>query len=235
MTMPFSRVLLYPTIALALITGSVSAETASPATLSTIDLSAEAGRSASNDMAQVTVYFEATNANPAALSREVNSAIAAAIERIKQVPDVKAGTSGVNTWPVHGKNGRSIEAWRMRSSISLESTNIPALSELLGKLQETLAVTSLVMQPSPATRDATADLAATDAIRAFEARAQSVADTLGKRYRIRHLSINYGSTQGPVYPMMRSAMMAAEAAPAPLEGGESRIVVNVSGTIELID
>lgn len=235
MSMPFRRALLCPAIVLALITGTAWAETAPATPPPTIDLSAEASRAASNDLAQVTAYFEATDADPAALSRTVNSAIAAALELIKNYPDVKAGTSGINTWPVHGKNGRNIEAWRMRSAISLESTNIPALSELLGKLQETLAVTSLVMQPSPATRDATADLAAADAIRAFKARAQSVADTLGKRYRIRHLSINYGGSQGPIYPMMRSSMMALEAAPAPLEGGESRVVVNVSGTIELTD
>lgn len=237
--MPYRRALLGSAIILTLITGAVSSATASPTapanTAATIDLSAEARRAAPNDLAQVTAYFESTDADPAVLSQAVNRVIADALELIKRYPDVKASTSGINTWPVHSKNGRTIEAWRMRSAISLESTDIPALSDLLGQLQASLAVDRLVMQPSPETRNKTADLAATDAIRAFEARALSVADTLGKGYRIRHLSINYGNAQGPMYPVMRSAMMAADSAPAPLEGGESQVVVNVSGTIELTD
>ena len=49
--------------------------------------------------------------------------------------------------------------------------------------------------------------------------------------------MNIGSnSRGPVYPMMRAkAMMAAEAAPMPVEGGESQIQVTASGKIELID
>ncbi len=201
----------------------------------TVDLSAEASRPAPNDLARATAYFEATDRNPASLAATVNREIAAALEQIRKVPGIQASTSGISTWPVHSKNGHTIEAWRMRSSITLETRDIPALSELLGKLQENLAVTSLVMQPAPETRAATADLAATDAIHAFEARAKRIAEVLGKDYRIRSLSVNYGSSQ-PIYPVMRSmALMAESAAPAPLEGGESEIVVGVSGTIELVD
>lgn len=205
------------------------------ASLPTVELSAEANRSAPNDLARATAYFEATDKNAAALSSTVNREIAAALQLARKFSGVKASTSGVSTWPVHSKNGQHIEAWRMRSSIALESRDIPALSELLGKLQETLAVTSLVMQPAPDTRASTADQAATDAIRAFEARAQRIAETLGKRYRIRALAVNYGGSQPPIYPVMRSAAMMAESAPVPLEGGESEIVVSVSGTIELLD
>ncbi len=201
----------------------------------TVELSAEAGRAAPNDLARATAYFEATDRNPASLAAMVNREIASALELTRAFPAVKASTSGISTWPVQSKSGQTIEAWRMRSSIALESRDIPALSELLGKLQENLAVTSLVMQPAPETRATTADLAATDAIRAFEARAQGIAETLGKRYRIRSLAVNYGGAQQPIYPMMRSAALMPESAPAPLEGGESEIVVSVSGTIELID
>jgi len=41
---------------------------------------------------------------------------------------------------MHGKLGRTIEAWRMRSEILLETRDMAALSELLGKLQATLSV-----------------------------------------------------------------------------------------------
>ena len=48
------------------------------------------------------------------------------------------------------------------------------------------------------------------------------------------MNINGGS-QGPVYPMVRSAMMKMDAAPMPIEGGDSVVTVSVSGEIELID
>lgn len=200
-----------------------------------IELTAEASRRAANDLAIAMAYYEATDADPAALSRRVNAAIAAAFELGKAYDGVQVSSAGVSTWPVHTKDGRSIQAWRMRSTIRLESRDIPALSELLGKLQETLAVSSLAMQPAPETRMSTADLAAIDAIRAFQARAKTIADTFDRAYRIRNLSINYGGMPPPVVPMMRAGAFAAEAAPAPLEGGESDVVVGVTGTIELTD
>ncbi|MCB1945553.1 MAG: cyclic nucleotide-binding protein, partial [Thauera sp.] len=62
-----------------------------------------------------------------------------------------------------------------------------------------------------------------------------IADTLGRRYRIAHLAVGDHGLQPPPMPRMRAAVMAAEAAPAPLEGGESRVSVHVSGRIELLD
>ena len=201
----------------------------------TVDLSAEAARQAPNDVAMANAYFEAADADPAALSKRVNAAIAAALEQARPYSGVKTSTSGVSTYPVYGKDGRKFESWRMRSEIQLESRDLPALSELLGKLQTTLAVSRLVLQPAPETRKSTADLAATDAIRAFEARAASIAGTLGRKYRIRHLSVAYGGHAQPVYPMMRTAALSAEAAPAPIEAGQTEVTVTVSGTIELTD
>ncbi|NMG75524.1 SIMPL domain-containing protein [Aromatoleum diolicum] len=219
-----------------LLLGNVHAAAAEPARApTTVELSAEASRPARNDMATAILYFQADDKSPAALSRQVNAAIAAALEQTRTYPAVKAKTSGASTFPVYGKEGRKIEGWRMRSEIHLESRDIAALSELLGKLQSSLALASLAMQPAPDTRKSTADLAATDAIHAFQARAQSIAGTLGKPYRIRHLSVTYGGNQRPVFPVMKSAAFAADAAPMAVEAGESEIAVTVSGTIELSD
>lgn len=74
-----------------------------------------------------------------------------------------------------------------------------------------------------------------EAIAAFRARAKLVADALGKPYRIKHLSLG-GQQYRPPVPMMRAAPMAAmEAAPMPMEAGESQVTATVSGQIELVD
>jgi predicted secreted protein len=203
--------------------------------LPTVDLSADASRRAPNDMAIATVYFEASDPNPASLSKQVNAAITSALEQIRQVPAVSAKSSGTATYPIYGKDGRRIEGWRMRSDLQLESRDIGALSDLLGRLQTKLALAGLVMQPAPETRRSTADLAARDAIHAFQARAEAIAATLGKPYRIRHLSIGYGGMPRPIHPTMKTAAFAAEAASLAVEAGESEIAVTVSGTIELTE
>lgn len=200
----------------------------------TVELSAEASRRAPNDLASAGAFHEATGTDTASLARDVNTVIAKALETARAYPDVSTRSSGVSTYPVYGQNGRSIEAWRLRSELHLESRNIAALSELLGKLQGSLSISSLTLQPAPETRDASSDLAATDAIRAFEARAASVAATLGKTFRLRSLAINYSSSRQP-FPPMRAMAMAADAAPMPIESGETDVSVSVTGTIELLD
>lgn len=203
--------------------------------LPTVDLSAEASRDAPNDLATATVYFEDTHSQAAELAQRVNRAIAEAFEQIRAYPDIKAVSSGIRTSPVHSQDGRTIDTWRMRADISLETTHIAALSELLGKLQTGLAIGGLSMQPSPESRNTAADQAAEEALHAFQARARAIADTLGRDYRIHSLSVNYGGFIPPPYPVMRSAIMAAPASAPVLEGGESRVSVTVTGTIELLD
>lgn len=199
----------------------------------TVELSAEASRPAPNDMAIANAYFEASGTDPGKLAEHVNGTIASALEHTRGFRDVKVQTAGTSTYPVYGKDGRRIESWRMRSELQLESRNLPALAELLGKLQANLALSALMMQPAPETRKNIADQVATDALRAFQVRAKIIADTLGRAYRIRHLSISYGDGQ-PIRPM-KSMAMRAEAAPMPIEAGETEIVVTVHGTVELTD
>ena len=212
---------------------AVAADTPAPPT---VELSAEAGGAAANDLAVAVLYAERSGASAAAVAHEVNRDIAAALELARTQGAVKVQSGNVSTWPVYGKDGQGrIAAWRMRSELRLESTDTAAMSELVGKLQETLALAHLTMEPAPETRrKAVADVTV-DALRAFEARAKLIADTLGRRYRIAHLTVGDHGLQPPPMPRMRAAVMAAEAAPAPLEGGESRVSVQVSGRIELLD
>jgi len=200
----------------------------------TIELSAEAGAKADNDLGRAQLFFEAQDKDPSALASRVNAAIADALETAKPHTAVTTSTVGSHTYPVHSSDGRRVEGWRMRSTLELESRDIAALSALIGKLQQTMMIASVRMQPAPDTRAQAANVAAVDAIRAFEERASVLANALEKHYRIRHLSVQHAGSM-PVYPMMRASAMAAEDASAPLQGGQSEITVTVSGTIELIE
>lgn len=208
------------------------AEAPAPAT---VELSAQASQDAKNDLATAVLYLERTGPDAAALAAEVNREIAAALDIARAEKSVAVRSGNASTWPIHDKDepGR-IAAWRMRSELRLESTDLPAMSALIGTLQTRLALAQVAMQPAPATREKAIEGATVDALHAFEARAALIAGTLGKKYRIVHLAVGDSGFVPPM-PRMRMATMAAEAAPAPLEGGESQVSVHVSGRIELLD
>lgn len=218
---------------LALLAGSFAAASQAGAL---IDLAAEAGRPAANDMVRVSVYSEASGSNPADLARQVNGNIGEALKLIREKKGVTVKSGNQSTYPIYTQS-RKIDGWRMRSELLIESRDFGAVSELLGRLQQMrLAVGDIAQMPSPETRRQVEDEAMREAIRAFQNRAAVVAEQLGKGWKIKQMHINQGG--GSPVPIMRgarAAMLAADAAPAPIEAGESTITTHVTGQIELED
>ncbi|MFX7329041.1 SIMPL domain-containing protein, partial [Acinetobacter baumannii] len=106
-------------------------------------LNAEASRLAPNDLARAQAYIELGDTTPGPLAKKVNAAMQSALATTKPYTSVKVRSGNTSTYPVYSKNGRTIESWRMRSELLLESKDQAALSELLGKLQTQLAVGQL--------------------------------------------------------------------------------------------
>jgi predicted secreted protein len=207
---------------------------ASPSSTLSVELSSEASQPAANDLMQATLSAEAVGATLAGLSGQIDQTLAEALKLAKTYPAIKVQSGGTSTTPIYDKEGHRIESWNMRSSLLLESGDAPALSELIGKLQTTLAISSLRLLPSPETARKAEDAAMLEAIALFKARAKLLADAQGKNYRIKELSV---STRGNLSPvrMLRAAAPSglANAAPMPIESGESMIGVSVSGKIEI--
>ena len=218
---------------LALLAGSFAAARQAGAL---VDLAAEAGRPAANDMVRASVYSEASGSNPADLARQVNGNIGEALKLIREKKGVTVKSGNQSTYPIYTQS-RKIDGWRMRSELLIESRDFGAVSELLGRLQQMrLAVGDIAQMPSPETRRQVEDEAMREAIRAFQNRAAVVAEQLGKGWKIKQMHINQGG--GSPVPIMggaRAAMLAADAAPAPIEAGESTITTHVTGQIELED
>jgi predicted secreted protein len=200
-----------------------------------VDLNAEASRLAPNDLARAQAYIELGDTTPGPLAKKVNAAMQAALATTKPYTSVKVRSGSTSTYPVYSKNGRTIESWRMRSELLLESKDQAALSELLGKLQTQLAVGQLTLEPSEDTAREAENAAIGDAIAAFNARAKIVAASLGGNWRVLHMNVNNSSGMPPPRPLVRSKVAMAEAAMAdmPVEAGESRVSVNISGQIEI--
>lgn len=200
----------------------------------TVDLAAEATRIASNDLARASVFAEASGNTPGELAKRVNAQVGEGLRIAKSYPSIKSRSGSTNTYPGYAKGGR-IESWRMRSEILLESTDIAAMSELLGKLQTSLGVGQLLLVPADETRRRAEDEATLAAIAAFRDRAARVATAFGKAWTIKHLSLN-APPRPPLPTRLRAtAMMAADAAPMPIDAGDSEVSVSISGQIELAD
>lgn len=201
-----------------------------------VDFRVEVHKSLPNDLGNAIAYVEMNGADPAEVAGRVKAAIAEGLALAKAQPGITVKSGNTHTWPIHAKSGRSIESWRMRSELLLESRDAAALSTAVGTLQATLAIGGIQFMPAPDTRRKAENDAALEAIAAFRAQAARIAATLKKPYRIRQMSVNGGGHAPMPRPLARAtAMMAAEAAPMPVEAGESTLTVAVSGKIELLD
>jgi predicted secreted protein len=221
----------FPRFAL-LVTGAMLSAAAQGG--ATIDLAAEASRPAVNDMVLATVYAEANGANPADLAKRVNLEIAEALKVIKSKPAISVKSGQQSSFPIYNQ-AQKIEGWRMHAELILESSDLAAVSEIIGRLQQMkLAISQVSQQPSPATKRQVEDEATRDAIRAFQSRAEVVAGVFGKPYRIKQLSVQQNGGIAPMH-MLRGGRMAMAADAAPIEAGESLISTTVSGQIELLD
>ena len=201
-----------------------------------IDFRVEVQRQVANDLGHASAYAEVTGADPADVARKVKTAIAEGLSLAKAQQGVTVKSGNTHTWPIYSKGGRTIEGWRMRSELLLESRDAAALSTALGKLQSLLAVGNLQFAPAPETRRQAEDDATIEAIAAFNAKAARIATSLQKPYRIRQMTVAGGGSSPRPYLMARDAMkLAGEAAPMPVEAGESNVTVSINGQIELVE
>jgi len=102
------------------------------------------------------------------------------------------------------------------------------------QLQTTLQLGGVQFTIAPDTRAQIENALITEAIKAFQTRADAIRAALGaKSYKTVHFSINSDGMPPHPVPMMFGRAMAAAAIPAPeFAGGESRMTVQINGTIE---
>src|SRR6185503_8216659 len=125
----------------------------------------------------------------------------------------------------------NVTRWRVQQSISLESSDFAALAALLTKMQaeDTLVMSGMTFDVSNDARRKVEDALTQEAIKGWQARAQSASKALGfDAWRVGHVNVMTGDPMRP-QPMMRMAAAAGGAAPVNAEGGNTDVTVTVSG------
>jgi len=200
-----------------------------------IHLSASASGRVDNDTIAATLFAQEEGKKTSILADKVNQRIKWATDIAGENPKIKVQTQAYSTNPIYNKN--KVSGWRVSQSIRLESKDMAAVSEILGRLQEQLGLRSVSFSVSPEQRNGAENRLISEALAAFETRAKIIAGDLGhEQYRVVDLRV---STAGgaPVYQarggMRMEAMMSASVAPPALQAGESILTVSVDGEIEL--
>lgn len=212
---------------------SVAHAQETPLTYDRIDLSVSETREVENDILVAVLYAQKEGSRAAQLADSVNRSIQWAIDIAKNTRGIKVQTLDYHTRPTYNK--QALTGWRVRQSIRLESKDSAVLSELIGSLQEQLAIQSVGYSISPEKRQETENSLIEDAIGQFNERARVVASRLGRReYRLVRMSVDTGSRPAPVYAA-REMLMKADSAPSPpaMEPGTGTVQVQIRGTIEL--
>ena len=199
-----------------------------------VEFQAEAQREIQNDLLNATLYVELNDASAAALADAINKRVNDALRVAKEYKAVRVRSGDNRTFPVYSK-ANTLQGWRGRGEIRIESKDFEAASALIAKLQSSMQLAGVGFSVSPETRRAVEDELTVEAISAFKARAEVVKNSLsGKGYKLVRLSVNTG--QQPPQPRFGMARAAAADVTAPdFEGGVSRMQVNASGSIEILE
>jgi predicted secreted protein len=216
-------------VALAALWSSLALAQAPQATLPSVNVSASATATVTNDRLQAWLRTEAENVSPAVAAGQVNAASAKAIADAKAFPTVKVATLGYSTQQIAEKGKPT--RWRVSQTITVDATDFTAAATLLSKLQDEngLLLSNMSFSISDKTRRDAEDGVTQQAIKAWQARAEQAARGLGfPAWRVGHVSVQ--SSGGQPYPVMRAQPMAMGAAPpVAIEAGTTDVTVTVSG------
>jgi len=203
------------------------AANAEPTGYNQISFNVEANQEVENDQVTATLYKQAQASTPKKLATELNTAMNQALSIAKRYPTVTTTTGQQNTYPKYDDNGK-IVGWTGTVSVDLKSKDFAKTSELVANLQQNLVVQNLQFGVSE-------DLIKKASLK-FRDQAKSLAETWDMSgYQIINVSINSsGGYQPRPMMMMRDAAAKSTVPVQEFEGGNTRLGVTASGTIELI-
>jgi predicted secreted protein len=215
-----------------LLVGVVSPASAGP----TLAFDAQARSEIANDEMVVVLAAERDGPQVGPLNDAVIAQLNAAIAEAKAVEGVRTRIGSISTQPNFVRDGRQ-QGWRVRGELVLVSNRIPALSQLGGRLADRLQVSSVQFRLSAERRRSEEARLLAEAATAFRTKAGEAALAFGfKGYELKELTLR-NSGQGMPRPMAMARggpESVAAAPPLPAEGGESEVVVAVSGTVVLL-
>ncbi len=204
----------------------------STSALDRVRFEVERTRKIAHDRITAIVGVTAEDSESSRLANRINETMAWALGKARSVEAVEAKTDSYQTHPVH-EDGR-IRRWRGSQDLILTSSDVPALTALVGELQSRLLVRQVAFGVSPEQRRRVQDELIGESLSAYEQRARRIQQALSARgYRLVEMTIETPDSRAPIARFSRAQALSAEVTPPAFEGGETELGVRVHATIEL--
>ena len=205
------------------------------ATYNQVNFSVTAQAEISNDILVIMMRAHEKGRDLQTLSDKINNTMAWAVKLAKRSDVIKSQTRNYQTSPWYEKSKQ--KGWQISQSLSLSSSDIETISDLMEQLQTKMQVQSSNYQVSPEKLEQLTENLTQAALQKFSQRASSISQTLGsEKYKIVKIQLHSSGNNHP-RPMMamesmRSASVKSVAAPT-FEAGTQKVTITASGTIEL--
>lgn len=202
-----------------------------------LQLSSSGTVEVTQDLLVMTLAATREGSDAAAVQTQLQQVLDAALTAAKRQAqpgqlDVRTGSFGI--YPHNNKDGK-VTGWQGRAELVLQGRDFDRITRTAAQISG-MPVSQTGFALSREARAKVEGQAQSEAIANFQAKAQSLAQAFGfQRYTVREVSVN-SNDMG--YPAPRMAMMAkggmAEDAQIPVEAGKSQVVVNVSGSVQMV-
>lgn len=202
-----------------------------------LQLSSSGTVEVTQDLLVMTLAATREGSDAAAVQTQLQQVLDAALTAAKRQAqpgqlDVRTGSFGI--YPRNNKDGK-VTGWQGRAELVLQGRDFDRITRTAAQING-MPVSQTGFALSREARAKVEGQAQSEAIANFQAKAQSLAQAFGfQRYTVREVSVN-SNDMG--YPAPRMAMMAkggmAEDAQIPVEAGKSQVVVNVSGSVQMV-
>ena len=203
-----------------------------------VQLAANGTVEVQQDLLSISMNTTRDGADAAVVQSQLKTAIDAALaeaRKVAQAGQLDVRTGNFSLYPRYGKDGK-INGWQGSTELVLEGKDFPRITGTAGKIQ-TLSLGSVSFALSREQRARVEGEAQAQAIEQFKAKAGEVSRAFGfGGYALREVLINTND-QG-FTPRPRAMAMSAKSemadAPVPVEAGKSTVLVNISGSVQML-
>lgn len=202
-----------------------------------VHLSASALAQVQQDWLVMTLSVQKEGTDAMAVQTQIKNHLASALALAR--PSAQAGALEVSTGqmsvsPRYGRDGKA-NGWTGVAELVLQGRDIERITNVAGRVQG-MTVGQVQWAISPELKRQTENRIQEDAVAQFQSRAAALTRSFGSSgYDLKEVRVSSQESAGE--PQMRMVAMQVEALPpampVPAQAGSARVVVNVSGSIQL--
>lgn len=214
--------------------GSGKAATSS---LPKVSLNAQVFETVAQDTVTIVLATDVSQSKQDTVTQKLSETLDSVMKEAKAQQKVQVRSGNYRVWPNTDEDG-DISSWRGSAEVVLESSDFSAASALAAQLSDRMPIRGMNFSVSKALRAEREQALLVDAAKAFQARAQTVAESFGyASYRLKHVEVGgSGYTPEPVphMAMAPAAFSSKSRSSVPVEPGTETISLSMQGEVFLL-